>query len=95
MIKTECAKCGGKGEIKAFSNIAGGVCFCCNGKGYIETKRKPSRCNQYQITAINKATGDRETVFHIKAKNEKQAIEMSIIQLMRGNLYIPESALLA
>lgn len=38
MIKCECAKCNGKGEIKAFSGIAGGICFDCNGRGYIMRK---------------------------------------------------------
>lgn len=44
-VKCECAKCNGKGEIKAFSGIAGGICFSCNGKGYVMLKkaRVPSR----------------------------------------------------
>ena len=45
MTKCECAKCGGKGEIKAFSGIAGGICFSCNGRGYVMLKqpRVPSK----------------------------------------------------
>lgn len=38
-VKCECAKCNGRGEIKAFSGIAGGVCFTCNGKGYVMLKQ--------------------------------------------------------
>jgi DnaJ-class molecular chaperone len=38
LVKCECAKCNGKGEIRAFSGIAGGVCFDCNGRGYIMRK---------------------------------------------------------
>lgn len=32
-ITVACGKCNGKGEIKAYSNIAGGICFACGGKG--------------------------------------------------------------
>lgn len=38
-VKCECAKCNGKGVIKAFAGIAGGVCFTCGGKGYVMLKQ--------------------------------------------------------
>lgn len=93
--KVECAKCGGRGEIKAFSGIAGGICFCCNGKGHVELKNAPKRSVKFQISAIAKDTGDRELVCWIKAKNESDAIRMAVAQLSRGNLYNPESAQIA
>ena len=34
----ECIKCGGSGEIKAFSHYANGTCFACNGKGRVYHK---------------------------------------------------------
>lgn len=92
MTKAECAKCGGKGEIKTFSGIAGGICFCCNGKGYVELKNPPKRSVKFQISAVAKDNGDRELVFWINAKNEAEALRKAVIQLSRGNLYIPETA---
>lgn len=91
-FKAECAKCNGKGEIKAFSGIAGGICFCCNGKGFVELKNAPNRSKSFAITAICKENGDREVVFHIKAKSEMDAVKKAVIQLSRGNAYIPETA---
>lgn len=41
--KCKCPKCDGTGHIQAFSGIAGGVCFMCEGNGtlnYIPTPRK-------------------------------------------------------
>jgi len=37
----ECIKCGGSGEIKAFSHYANGTCFACNGKGRVYHKPLP------------------------------------------------------
>lgn len=47
MIKVECAKCGGKGHIPHYSNIAGGVCFSCQGRGYNLQKSEPKRSKTY------------------------------------------------
>lgn len=91
-FKVECAKCGGRGEIKAFSGIAGGICFCCNGKGHVELKNAPKRSVKFQISAVAKDTGDRELVCWINAKSEEEATKKAILQLSRGNLYIPETA---
>lgn len=90
--KVECAKCGGRGEIKAFSGIAGGICFCCNGKGHVELKNKPNRSAKFVISAIAKDNGERETVFTVKAKNEAEALRKAVIQLSSGNAYFIESA---
>lgn len=35
-----CPKCGGRGYLEVYNYVAGGVCFCCNGKGTVD--RKPS-----------------------------------------------------
>ena len=93
--QVECAKCGGKGDIKAFSGIAGGICFCCNGKGYVILKSKPNRKVKFAISAICKENGIREVVCHISAKNEAEAVKMAVMQLSRGNSYIPESVSVA
>lgn len=35
-IKVECKRCGGTGYINAYEHIDGGVCFACQGKGYLD-----------------------------------------------------------
>ena len=34
----ECSKCDGTGDIRAFSHIAGGVCFTCKGTGRLNVR---------------------------------------------------------
>ncbi len=92
MIKVECAKCGGKGEIKAFSGIAGGICFFCGGKGYSLRKSAPKPSKKFAVSAELKESGERLTVFHVNAKSEKEAINKAVAQLSRGNAYVPNSA---
>src|SRR5574337_1063374 len=31
-----CPKCGGMGELPQYSHVEGGVCFLCNGTGFLE-----------------------------------------------------------
>jgi DnaJ-class molecular chaperone len=33
-----CPKCSGKGEIAAYRNVLGGLCFCCKGAGKVDKK---------------------------------------------------------
>lgn len=37
----ECPRCGGTGQIKAFSHYAGGRCFLCGGTGRVEASSAP------------------------------------------------------
>ena len=45
--QTECQRCEGKGHIRAFNHIKGGVCVKCNGTGTVKVSikrnRKPTR----------------------------------------------------
>lgn len=91
--RVECAKCAGRGEIKAFSGIAGGICFCCNGKGYVELKNPPKRSKKWIVSAVEKSSGEVvEQICTINAKSEAEAIKKAQIQLSRGNGYDPMSA---
>lgn len=36
MENTKCIRCGGLGHIEGFSHINGGVCYDCDGLGYVE-----------------------------------------------------------
>ncbi len=91
-MNTECGKCGGKGEIKAFSNIDGGRCWACAGKGFVVRKSAPKRMPQFAISAIDAQTGERGVVFTIKARNEIVALQMAQVMLARGNGFVPDSA---
>lgn len=92
MIATECNKCAGKGNIKAFSNVDGGRCFSCSGRGVIVTKTAPKISKRFAISAQSKIDGAMMEVCFIKARNEAAALKAAITQLQRGNAFIPESA---
>lgn len=43
-MKVECPRClNGKGHIRAFTHVQGGVCFKCGGAGHIERKTAPKK----------------------------------------------------
>ncbi|QIG65726.1 putative antitermination protein Q [Ochrobactrum phage vB_OspM_OC] len=93
MFKVECAKCNGKGEIKAFSGIAGGICFSCNGKGFICQKSAPKKSKKFAVSAVRKDDNTvAENICTINAMSETKALQMAIVQLSRGNGYFPETA---
>lgn len=92
MVKVECAKCGGKGKIKAFSGIAGGICFACDGKGHSFQKSAPKQSIKFLVSAELKETGERLSVFVVKAKNEREALNKVVATLSQGKAYNPNSA---
>jgi DnaJ-class molecular chaperone len=93
MIKTECGKCAGKGNIKAFSNVDGGRCFSCSGRGYRVTKHAPKPSVRFWVDAAQKSDGTMvEEIYIVKAHNEAAALKIAIAKLQRGDAYIPESA---
>lgn len=52
----ECYKCGGSGDIPAFSGIANGICFTCGGSGRVTVKafkRTVKPLTEYQIKIID------------------------------------------
>lgn len=92
MIKVECAKCGGKGFIKAYANIDGGRCFSCAGKGFSLQKSAPKISPKFMIGAQKKGGEFVDQICAIKAKNEAEALKKAVAQLARGNGYIPSTA---
>lgn len=36
-IRPACPRCGGSGRMSMFAHVAGGVCFACNGDGFVGT----------------------------------------------------------
>lgn len=56
-VTCDCHKCGGSGYIAAFSGIANGTCFTCNGTGKktYRADRQPKKpvINDYCLSMIN------------------------------------------
>ncbi len=95
MFKTECGKCGGKGEIRQFAAIAGGVCFSCDGKGYSITKNAPRKSQKFPISAVARDTGKLTLVFHVNAQTANMAVKRAQVMLAKGNGYHPNTAQVA
>lgn len=78
MIKVECIKCAGRGEISAFKGIAGGVCFSCNGAGFKLQKSEPKKSQRFGLFV------DGSPIFFKKARSQKEA-EKKIFQQFAGS----------
>ena len=87
----KCPKCNGSGHLSCYSGIANGVCFSCEGNGF-KFGKPPVPGVKFQISAIEKDSGSRITVFYVKAKTAAEALKKAIKTLSSGNGYIPESA---
>lgn len=96
MIKVECGKCGGKGEIRCFSHVAGGTCFACGGKGYSLQKSAPKASIKFAISAALRETGEIVSpVFWINARSEAEAIRKATARISDGNAYNPDTVAVA
>jgi hypothetical protein len=62
-----CPKCEGNGEIRAFANVAGGICFKCCGKGKLAGKA-PARASLWAFCANG------SVIVWKKAKTEAAAL---------------------
>lgn len=65
-----CPKCEGKGEIAAFKNVLGGVCFCCAGSGK-KAGKAPAKSQKWAFCANG------EAYVYRKAKTESAALKMA------------------
>ncbi|MGP9633721.1 hypothetical protein ACT3R7_11710 [Halomonas sp. AOP43-A1-21] len=100
--KADCPRCaGGKGHIDAYSHIKGGVCFKCDGKGYVMLKAAPRRSTSWRVGATNieqTHPGDHEAgavvypIFTLKARSESEALKKARAKLERGEGYDASSA---
>ena len=73
MFKVECPRCtGGKGVISAFKHVKGGVCFQCNGLGYVMRKTKPIKMHWYNCWTV--IDGEGAFRYSLKAPSETQAL---------------------
>lgn len=86
----ECQRCSGKGTIKAFSHVIGGVCLKCKGSGKQSTKpQKPSKSFSLSFlwddeSDVNYNGGDFCRCATIKAKTMAKATEKAEA-MMRKN----------
>lgn len=72
-MKVECPRCmNGKGHIRAFSHVRGGVCFKCGGAGYVERKTAPKA--QFWFRCWSVIDGEGGYYWNVKAPSEKQAM---------------------
>lgn len=87
----KCPKCNGTGNLACYAGIAGGVCFSCRGAG-IKVGVAPVPAVKFAVTAIEKTTSQRVTVFYVKAKNAAAALKKAVATLAGGSGYIADSA---
>lgn len=72
-MKVECTRCmNGKGHIRAFSHVQGGVCFKCGGAGHVERKAAPKP--QFWFRCWTMIDGEGCFRMSLKAPSEKQAL---------------------
>lgn len=93
--KNECGKCGGRGYIKCYEHVAGGVCFNCNGSGYAggwtALKVKPTKelaklpgCNARQTAEI---LNDGGATWTLKPTYTIEAFEKDFGHYLRSGLW--------
>ncbi len=69
----DCPRCEGKGEIAAFRNVAGGVCFRCGGSGKVATRPMVAKRWQCVYAGVG--------LFYIKARSEAAALREAIARI--------------
>ena len=74
MVKVDCLKCSGTGNIQVFSHVAGGVCFACEGAGFKTYKTKPVAKRTFAVS-FQYGTVNAPTAFvhcwNINSRNKK------------------------
>lgn len=66
----QCPKCDGSGYIECYAHVARGVCFSCNGRGWVNGKGqavKPVRTTQL-----------RHTLFGLSRRDTKLVIDLTL-----------------
>jgi hypothetical protein len=72
-MKVECPRClNGKGHIRAFTHVQGGVCFKCGGAGFVERKTAPKK--RFWFRCWTMLDGEGAFRYSLKAPSEKQAM---------------------
>ena len=84
MITFECPRCLGKGHIKAFTHVLGGVCFKCNGTGTVTQKAKPSTSTLFRVSIETIEGSTLSPVFNKKGRTAAACLKAAQKQLARG-----------
>lgn len=80
-IKATCHKCGGRGRIQGFGHVAGGICFTCQGKGFIMVKRTVKEHAQIAVWGyLNGHIGANDAATELKALNATSVVGAIIRQ---------------
>lgn len=69
----ECPRCLGKGQIAAYRNVQGGVCFRCAGTGKVATR--PQTATKWLCIYAGR------DLFTIKARSEADALRAAIARI--------------
>lgn len=69
----KCPKCSGLGRLSCYSNVLGGVCFSCGGKG-VKQGKAPAPSVRWAVLGIERATGARVALYFKRAKTADAAI---------------------
>ena len=68
-----CSRCGGSGRLAVFSNVLGGTCFKCNGKG--TQRHKPAQPSaMWAVFGHDRQTGESRRLYNVRAKSAEAAI---------------------
>lgn len=74
MTTYTCPRCNGSGRLTVFSNVLGGTCFRCDGKGALRTK-PASPTPKWAVFGQHRETGAWVRLYNVTAKTKDGAIE--------------------
>lgn len=74
----DCPRCEGKGEISAFKNVLGGVCFKCHGAGKVKASAY-KKGFKFAVFMLNRETGKMDRGYNVTAQNSAQAIKKATV----------------
>lgn len=69
----KCPKCNGLGRLSCYSNVLGGVCFSCDGKGF-KVGKAPTPSVRWAVIGLDRVSGERVALYFMRAKNATAAI---------------------
>lgn len=78
-----CSRCDGKGDIRAYGHVMGGVCFKCSGSG--QQSSKPRTSIRWTVLSTNPTSGDRGDCYNIQAQTPVKAIARARVLYMRAS----------
>lgn len=84
MTTYPCSRCAGTGRMPQHSNVLGGVCFRCNGKGTQASKPTPPT-PKWAIFGQHRDSGQWLRLYNVSTKTEAGAIERARATMERAS----------